>query len=43
MHVDGFRFDLALALARGRDDGYDPDHPFLVAIARRPGARRGSS
>ncbi len=31
-HVDGFRFDLAAALARGRDDGYDPDHPFLVAL-----------
>jgi glycogen operon protein len=31
-HVDGFRFDLATALARGRDDGYDPDHPFLVAL-----------
>ena len=32
VHVDGFRFDLATALARGRDDGYDPDHPFLVAL-----------
>ena len=31
-HVDGFRFDLATALARGRDDGYHPDHPFLVAL-----------
>jgi isoamylase len=31
-HVDGFRFDLATALARGRDDGFDPDHPFLVAL-----------
>jgi glycogen operon protein len=31
-HVDGFRFDLAVALGRGRDDGYDPDHPFLVAL-----------
>ncbi len=30
MHVDGFRFDLAPTLARGRD-GFDPDHPFLVA------------
>jgi glycogen operon protein len=30
MHVDGFRFDLAPTLARGRD-GYEPDHPFLVA------------
>ena len=31
-HVDGFRFDLAVALGRGRDDGYHPDHPFLVAL-----------
>ncbi len=31
-HVDGFRFDLATTLARGRDDGFDPDHPFLVAL-----------
>jgi isoamylase len=30
MHVDGFRFDLAPTLARGHD-GFDPDHPFLVA------------
>ncbi|MDQ1287374.1 MAG: isoamylase [Actinomycetota bacterium] len=30
MHVDGFRFDLAPTLARGRD-GFDPEHPFLVA------------
>jgi glycogen operon protein len=35
-HVDGFRFDLAVALGRGRDDGYDPDHPFLVAIRTDP-------
>lgn len=35
-HVDGFRFDLATALARGRDDGYDPDHPFLVAMRSDP-------
>ncbi len=35
-HVDGFRFDLAPALARGRDDGYDPDHPFLVALRTDP-------
>ncbi|WP_460460652.1 glycogen debranching protein GlgX [Angustibacter peucedani] len=35
-HVDGFRFDLATALARGRDDGYDPDHPFLVALRSDP-------
>ncbi len=29
--VDGVRFDLATTLARGRD-GFDPDHPFLVAL-----------
>jgi glycogen operon protein len=31
-HVDGFRFDLAVTLGRGRDDGFHPDHPFLVAL-----------
>jgi glycogen operon protein len=36
VHVDGFRFDLAVALARGRDDGYDPNHPFLVALRTDP-------
>ncbi|WP_253272606.1 glycogen debranching protein GlgX [Arsenicicoccus sp. oral taxon 190] len=35
-HVDGFRFDLAVALGRGRDDGYDPDHPFLMALRADP-------
>ncbi len=35
-HVDGFRFDLAPALARGRDDGFDADHPFLVALRTDP-------
>ena len=35
-HVDGFRFDLAVALARGRDEAYDPDHPFLVALRTDP-------
>ncbi|MEO7754601.1 MAG: glycogen debranching protein GlgX [Terracoccus sp.] len=35
-HVDGFRFDLAVALARGRDDNYDPTHPFLVALRTDP-------
>lgn len=34
--VDGFRFDLAPALARGRDHGWDPDHPFLVALRTDP-------
>jgi len=33
--VDGFRFDLAPALARGRD-GFDADHPFLVAARTDP-------
>ncbi len=36
VHVDGFRFDLATALARGRDDAFDPDHPFLVALRTDP-------
>jgi isoamylase len=35
-HVDGFRFDLAVALGRGRNDDYDPDHPFLVALRTDP-------
>ncbi|SNV20353.1 Glycogen debranching enzyme [Dermatophilus congolensis] len=35
-HVDGFRFDLAVALARGRDDGFDPGHPFLMALRADP-------
>jgi glycogen operon protein len=41
MHVDGFRFDLATALARhgpGRksDDGFDPASAFLEAVAEDP-------
>ena len=35
-HIDGFRFDLAPALARGRDDSFDPDHPFHVALRTDP-------
>jgi glycogen operon protein len=35
-HVDGFRFDLAPTLARGRDGRFDPDHPFLVALRTDP-------
>ncbi len=35
-HVDGFRFDLGVALARGRYDDYDPNHPFLVALRTDP-------
>ena len=35
-HVDGFRFDLGVTLARGRSSDYDPDHPFLVAVRADP-------
>ncbi|GAA1250229.1 glycogen debranching protein GlgX [Kitasatospora nipponensis] len=35
MGVDGFRFDLAAALARG-SDGVDMEHPFLSALAQDP-------
>ncbi|EWT02262.1 glycogen debranching protein [Intrasporangium oryzae NRRL B-24470] len=35
-HVDGFRFDLAVALARGRDDNFDTTHPFLVSLRTDP-------
>ncbi|MFI9327543.1 glycogen debranching protein GlgX [Kitasatospora sp. NPDC052868] len=35
MGVDGFRFDLAAALARG-GDGVDMDHPFLAAVSQDP-------
>jgi isoamylase len=35
LHVDGFRFDLATTLAR-RGEGYDPDHPLLVAMRTDP-------
>ena len=34
--VDGFRFDLAVTLGRG-STGFDPDHPFLVALQTDPG------
>ncbi|NMR21534.1 glycogen debranching protein GlgX [Cellulomonas fimi] len=33
--VDGFRFDLAVTLGRG-GGGFDPDHPFLVALQTDP-------
>ncbi|MBO1750833.1 glycogen debranching protein GlgX [Actinotalea sp. BY-33] len=33
--VDGFRFDLAVTLGRG-EEGFDPDHPFLVALQADP-------
>ena len=36
--VDGFRFDLAVTLGRG-DGGFDPDHPFLVALQTDPAMR----
>jgi glycogen operon protein len=35
-HVDGFRFDLAVTLGRGRDGGFHPNHPFLVALRTDP-------
>ena len=35
-HIDGFRFDLAVALGRGRDDAFDPDQAFLVALRTDP-------
>ncbi len=33
--VDGFRFDLAVTLGRD-DDGFTPQHPFLVALQTDP-------
>ena len=38
MHVDGFRFDLASILGRGRDGSVLADPPLLETIAERPGA-----
>ena len=35
MHVDGFRFDLATALAR-EDDGYNPHAAFFKVLAQDP-------
>ncbi|MFE2412895.1 glycogen debranching protein GlgX [Kitasatospora sp. NPDC057904] len=35
MGVDGFRFDLAAALARA-GDGVDMEHPFLAAVSQDP-------
>jgi isoamylase len=37
--VDGFRFDLAVTLGRD-DDGFDPDHPFLVGLQADPVLQR---
>ncbi len=36
MHVDGFRFDLAPALLRGKDGHVDPDSTFLAVLAQDP-------
>jgi glycogen operon protein len=36
MHVDGFRFDLATALARGPDGAFDPRSAFLQAVQQDP-------
>ncbi|MCB0892458.1 MAG: glycogen debranching enzyme GlgX, partial [Propionibacteriaceae bacterium] len=36
MHVDGFRFDLAVALARDKFHDYSPDHPFLTTLREDP-------
>ena len=35
-HVDGFRFDLAPALARGEDHEFEPHHAFHVALRTDP-------
>ena len=35
-HVDGFRFDLAVTLARDAENRFTPRHPFLQAIATDP-------
>ncbi|HEY5246986.1 MAG TPA: glycogen debranching protein GlgX, partial [Dermatophilaceae bacterium] len=35
-HVDGFRFDLAVTLGRGRSDSFRPNHPFLGALRTDP-------
>lgn len=36
MHVDGFRFDLAVTVARDHHDNYDPNSQFLAAVAQDP-------
>ncbi|HET8744947.1 MAG TPA: glycogen debranching protein GlgX [Ramlibacter sp.] len=40
MHVDGFRFDLAPALARNGHGGFDHRGPFLSAVAQDPVLKR---
>lgn len=36
MQIDGFRFDLATAIARDEAHTYTPEHPLLTAIANDP-------
>ncbi|MGB4779219.1 glycogen debranching protein GlgX [Microbacterium sp.] len=36
VHIDGFRFDLAVTLGRGADHAFSPDHPLLRAIVEDP-------
>ena len=36
MQIDGFRFDLATAIARDETHAYTPEHPLLAAIAADP-------
>ncbi len=36
VQVDGFRFDLAVALARNEHNDFDPEHPLLQAIQDDP-------
>ncbi|HWH26862.1 MAG TPA: glycogen debranching protein GlgX [Pseudolysinimonas sp.] len=36
MQIDGFRFDLAVALARNEEVEFDPQHPLLQAIMSDP-------
>ncbi|MDB5753125.1 MAG: treX [Ramlibacter sp.] len=40
MHVDGFRFDLAPAVARNASGGFDHRGPFLSAVAQDPVLKR---
>ncbi len=35
-HIDGFRFDLAVALCRNAANEFDPKHPFLAEVAADP-------
>jgi len=36
VQIDGFRFDLAVTLARNADDAFDPEHPLIRAITEDP-------